>query len=239
MTGMMSQSRSADAEPEQLRRSHRLPLAMALTVVLVVVLGWVVAFSSLLGVRNVTVLGAHTLSVQQVRAAAAVRHGTPLLRLDTAAVRRRVATLPGVADVRVHVSYPSTVVIEIAERAPVGYEQSGAQFNLIDKSGAAFESVSVAPASLPRFALPTGVTARATGEAVATVAGALAPSVLSQLAEISADDPASISLILRDGRTVTWGSSAQSGDKARLLPALLARPGRTFDVSDPSLIVVR
>ena len=70
-------------------------------------------------------------------------------------------------------------------------------------------------------------------------ASALPGSVLSLLATIQADDPAGISLVLRDHRVVRWGSPDRSSDKARVLSALLARPGTVFDVSDPDLVYAR
>ena len=41
------------------------------------------------------------------------------------------------------------------------------------------------------------------------------------------------SKVLRDGRTVLWGSADESALKAEVLVALLDGPGRTFDVSVP------
>jgi cell division protein FtsQ len=45
--------------------------------------------------------------------------------------------------------------------------------------------------------------------------------------------------VLRDHRVVRWGSPDRSSDKARVLSALLARPGTVFDVSDPDLVYAR
>ena len=43
-----------------------------------------------------------------------------------------------------------------------------------------------------------------------------------------------ISLVLRDGRVVVWGSAEQSEDKAAVLAALLrARDAQRYDVSVP------
>ena len=65
------------------------------------------------------------------------------------------------------------------------------------------------------------------------------PKLLALLATIQADDPAGISLVLRDNRIVRWGGPDRSSDKARVLAALLARPGTVFDVSDPDLVYAR
>ena len=42
-----------------------------------------------------------------------------------------------------------------------------------------------------------------------------------------------IELVLRDGRTVTWGSAEESEQKAAVLVRLLQQPARHYDVSVP------
>jgi cell division protein FtsQ len=42
-----------------------------------------------------------------------------------------------------------------------------------------------------------------------------------------------ISLVLRDGRTVVWGSADESGLKAKVLAVLLRQRAQTYDVSVP------
>ena len=236
-------SRPAAAGPVAARPLRRLPLVGAGAGVFVLIAVWVVAFSPLLGVRTVAVSGTRSLTVAQIRSAAAVSHGSPLIRLDTAAIRARVEALPEVASASVTVTYPSTVRIRVVERVPVGYLANvgtgGSSFVLVDGSGAQYTEVTAAPAGLPRFALPSGSGAQATGHAVAVVAAALSKPTLAALAQISADTPDSISLILRDGRTVSWGSAERSQQKAALLPALLTQAGSHFDVSNPGLVVVR
>jgi cell division protein FtsQ len=219
------------------RRSARRIALVAGTVAVIAVLVWVALFSSLLGAKRVRVRGADDVSAARVRSVADVPQGRPLLRLDTGAIARRVETLPDVAAASVHVSYPSTVVITVTERVAVGYLVANGRVVLVDKSGKQFRTVSAAPARLPRFAIPAGATA--TGHAVATVAGALTAPVLHKLSLISASDPSAITLQLRDGRSVEWGSADRSADKAQVLPALLARPGTDFDVSNPDLVVAR
>jgi cell division protein FtsQ len=227
----------------ELPAPRKLPYVVAAATVLVLVAVWIVGFSSALGARTVTVSGTHALTADQIRTAASIDRGAPLVRLDTAAVRRRVEALPDVASASVSVSYPSTVRISVIERVPVGYlanvDAGGSSYVLVDGSGAQYREVASAPAGLPRFALPSGTAAEATGHAVAVVAASLTPAVLAQLAQISADTPAAITLVLRDGRTVGWGSDERSAQKSALLGALLAQPGTHYDISNPLLAVVR
>jgi cell division protein FtsQ len=183
--------------------------------------------------------GTDVLTPAQVRAAAAVKHGAPLIRLDTGAIARRVQRLPEVKSVRVDTSYPNTVTIDIVERTPVGYLVSGSAFTLVDGSGVRYRTVATRPAKLPLFEIPSGAAGDAAAAAVAGVAADLTGGLLSRVASISALDPSSITLLLTDHRVVRWGSADRSADKARILPTLLLQPGTTFDVSNPDQVVAR
>ena len=100
------------------RRRPRL-LAVAGLVVLVVLV-WLVGFSSVLATRSVTVTGLGDPGEQEVVvAAAAVPIGTPLARVDTGGAVDRVAKIPTVASVSVSRSWPSTVVVSVQRKVPV------------------------------------------------------------------------------------------------------------------------
>jgi cell division protein FtsQ len=201
---------------------------------------WITAFSPVLGVRSVQVRGNRLLTQAEVRSAAAVKHGAPLLRLDTAAIARRVEQLPEVKSATVDTHLPNTVTVTVVERAAVGFIQKADDaFVLVDAEGTQFRTVKLRPRRLPLLVLPGGAQASPSSAAVATVAGDLDAGLLSRIQSIQALDPTAITLVLTDGRVVRWGSVARSADKARLLPALLAQPGTQFDVSNPDLVVSR
>jgi cell division protein FtsQ len=226
------------AAPPAHRRAAVIVAAAVLLVAVVVV--WVVGFSSVLGVKTVTVRGETAGSADRIRAAAHIAAGAPLLRLDTEALARRVEKLPEIASASVHTAYPNAVVITVVERVAVGYVETGARFTLVDRTGDQFGSVAVRPRAIPLFALPDGPAARTSGAAVASVAAALPSILLSRVASIQAFDPNAITLLLTDHRVVSWGSAADAGEnaaKARILPTLLTQPGTRFDVSDPTQVV--
>ena len=226
--------RAPDVEkpPSPLRR-RRVVLGVAAGVVLVLVATWLVAFSSAFGVRSIEVHGTHVLTVAQVESAAAIKHGTPLVRLDTSAVTRRIEKLPEVESAQVSTSFPSTVVITVTERIAVGYVRRSGHVVLVDKSGDQYRAVAGAPRGLPRFVLGSGSDARAVGAAVASVAAALPRAASRQVTSIEALDPNSITIVLTHGRVVQWGSAARTAEKARLLPVLLRRHASQINVSDP------
>lgn len=222
------------------RPSRRAVVAGAAGLLAVILLIWIVAFSSVLGVKTVQVRGNRLLTASEVQSAAAVKHGTPLMRLDTGPIVRRVQKLPEVKSVSVGTSYPNTVTITIVERVAVGFiDRGGNSFELVDATGAQFRTVSVRPRQLPLFVLPTGPQAGPSAAAVATVAGDLDRALLARIQSIQALDPTAITLLLTDSRVVAWGSVDRSADKARILPTLLQQPGTQFDVSDPDQVVAR
>jgi cell division protein FtsQ len=225
--------RPIDGDPPQSRQRRTILIGVAAAAILAIIATWLIAFSSVFGVRSVEVHGNHVLTAEQIRAAADIRHGTPLVRVDTAAITKRVERLAEVASAQVSTSFPSTVVITVEERVPVGYIRRGGHVTLIDHTGAAYRKVAVAPSRLPRFVLPSGSHRRATGAAVADVAAALPPAVLHQVRSIEALDPSSITLVLSHGRVVRWGGAARTADKARLLPVLLKHHVATVDLTDP------
>jgi len=233
MTGLLERGMAAAAPSRWPAR--RWPV-LAAVAVLALVAGWLVGFSSLLGVRTVTISGEHRVTAGQISAAAGIRHGTPLARLDTGAVRDRIAAIPAIRSVTVSTSYPATVRIKVTERVAVGYRLDADGAVLVDAANVQFGTLPKAPRGLPELEV-TGDPERAA--AAATVAGALPASFAGAVSRIAVPTVQSITLTLTDGRTVLWGGTDRSGEKAKLVPVLVHQPGRYFDVSDPSSVISR
>ena len=230
--------RPAPAGPA--RSSRRGPLLgiVAALVALVAAAVYVVGFTGVLGVRQVTVTGVRALSADQVRAAAAVPDGRPLARVDTGVVADHVRALPGVERVAVARSWPGTLRITITERQGVAVVKRAGAYWLVAPDGVVFQRVPARP-KLPLLDLadvgPDSPPARAALAAVT----ALPPRLLAGVATVRAATPEQVTLTLTDGRTVFWGGGEDSAAKASVLGALLTRPGRHYDVSTPSVVTVR
>ncbi|MBI3685754.1 MAG: FtsQ-type POTRA domain-containing protein [Actinobacteria bacterium] len=208
--------------------------------VLLVAAGWVVGFTGVFGVRHVVVNGVTgTVTVETVQRAAAVPLGDPLARLDVSGIAGRVGRLPGVAHVRVSRAWPATARIDVVERSPVAVVPDGPALWLVDVDGVLFERVKVVPATLPRLVLVHPHQIGLAGRAALTVLGALPSAIRAKVSVVEAPTGYSVTLGLRDGRTVVWGGADDSALKARVLAVLLARPGSMYDVSTPSVAVVR
>ncbi len=232
--------RRFSARSRQGRWHAALPWLIAIAVVVVPagIVGLVYG-SSALAVRDVRVVGVKVLSPDQVAAAAAIRPGTPLARLDTDAVRGRVAKLAPVHSVEVDRQWPHRVVVRVVERTAVAAVPSNGRYILIDSSGVAFHSVAARPAGLPVFAVDTPGPRDESTRAALTVLDALTPQLRAQLQKLSASRPTRIRLELAKGRTVVWGDATDNAAKAKVATALLARPGAEIDVSAPGVVTVR
>ena len=230
------------ARARQRRLRAALPWAVGAGVVLVVgALVWMVYGTSVLGVREVRVVGTEVLTPSQVEEAAAVRLREPLARVDLDGVRARVQGLAAVDRAVVSRSWPSAVVVEVVERTPVAAVAApgGKQFTLIDGDGVAYRTVQRKPAGLPLAKLAAPGPADVNTRAALTVLGSLTDELREQLVQISVEAPARIELRLRKDRTVIWGDDTASETKAQVSTALLKRDGKTIDVSAPSVVTIR
>ncbi|GAA1628098.1 cell division protein FtsQ/DivIB [Actinoplanes couchii] len=202
-------------------------------------LTWLVYGTSVLGVRDVRVVGAEILTADQIRAAAAVQPDLPLARVDLDEVGARVRGLPAVDHVVVDRSWPSAVVIEVVERTPVAAVPAGEQFQLIDDEGVPFRVVAALPAGLPLARLDNPGSADANTTSALTVLTALSDDLREQLVAISVDKAVDIRLELRKGRVVVWGDDTNSDRKSQVATALLRQKGDEIDVSAPAVVTIR
>lgn len=211
-------------------------LLVALVLTLLVAGGvWLVYFSSVLAVSGVQVHGTSVLSPSAVRRAAAVPTGTPLATVDLGSIGARLRRLPAVRSVDVSRAWPSSVRVDVVERRAVAVVEPaspGGRLQGIDASGVLFRSYPVRPRHLPVIRSEPGAGSAALAEA-ATVAGSLPPALADRVSYVRVRTVDRITLQLRGGHSVLWGSASASADKARVLTVLLAQKASSYDVSVP------
>ncbi|MFC9928895.1 cell division protein FtsQ/DivIB [Streptomyces sp. NPDC127190] len=238
--------------PPPVRRLGRVRLrAVVVLAAAVVLLGagvWVLYGSEWLRVERVTVSGTRVLTPAEVREAAAVPVGAPMISVDTDAIearlRRKLARIDAVDVVR---SWPHGIGLKVIERTPVLLVPKGAKFIEVDHEGVRFATVSQAPKGVPLLEL----SASRSGSGAASFRRFGVDRLDREAVRIAADLPAAVAgatravqvrsyddivVELGDGRTVAWGSDENGRAKARALTALMkAAPGaRHFDVSVPT-----
>src|SRR5450830_1253121 len=87
---------------------------------LVLVTGFVLLHSPVFEVRKVLVRGNHFLSEEKVRSAADIGLGVNIFNLKMAGVSANLKQVPMIKEAQVNRSLPSTVIITVVERVPLG-----------------------------------------------------------------------------------------------------------------------
>lgn len=213
-------------------------LASVLVALAATGLGLILYFTPVMSARSIIVTGIGAVTRDEVLDAAKVRLGTPLLQINTDGVANRVAAIRRVASARVQRQYPSALRITIVERVPVVVKDFPDGPHLYDRDGVDFATAPPPPA-LPYIDVDNPGPNDPATKAALEVLTALRPEVAGQVGRIAAPSVASITLTLADGRTVIWGTTDRTEEKAEKLAALLTQPGRTYDVSSPDLPTVK
>jgi cell division protein FtsQ len=208
---------------------------------LIVGVAWALLGSSFLVVRSVQVSGSVRVPRATILAAARIRIGTPLIRIDTGAVARRVERIPQVQSARVVRSWPDAVVIWVTSRTAVLAVPARGGYELVDAYGVALAWRPARPAGLPVLRSPAGPVAALRGNPAVFAAGTVVRGLTAPLRRlvtaVRAAGPGAVTLVLRGGVTVLWGGQDREAAKASELVILLRTRARYYDVSDPGTAV--
>jgi cell division protein FtsQ len=223
------------------RAGRRLAVWLLLTAMAVAGgLTWALLGSGLFAVRTVVVTGTRVVPQSEVLAVAAVKPGTPLIRVNTSRIAGRVLTIRQVLAVQVSKAWPDRVVIAVRERTPALAVLVSSGFDLIDPYGVVVQLVEARPASLPLYTTSRPVSALRGDpdvRAAAAVVGELPAALRSSVTSVTAPDPDQVTLQLRNGVTVVWGGPGDAAAKAKELTVLMRTRARYYDVSSPATAV--
>ncbi|MEF3404999.1 FtsQ-type POTRA domain-containing protein [Agromyces sp. CCNWLW203] len=211
------------------------------SIVALVVVVAVGAYSPLMALREVRVEGASRIPAAEVQAAFDDTLGTPLPLIARADVLAALSAFPLIETYSTETIPPGTLVVRIVERVPVGVVDTGSGLELVDAAGVVIERPEERPEGQPLI-----VTDGVAGEgfrAAAAVIRSLPAEVRGQLIGASAETADDVRLELSSGATVVWGSAEESAAKAAVLARLMAAaPPDTvgeYDVSSPASAVTR
>ncbi len=230
-----------EARATQVRRRfwHR-ALWGLLAVAAAAALVWTIWWSPVLAVRTVEVSGVTGPEASKVLALVQVPAGTPLARVDSAAVTARVRSQVTLGEVSVERSWPSTLVVHVVPRTPaIIIRNPQGQLEVVDRTGVSYATVSRAPAGVPLASASSSaaMTPAAVGAAISVVE--VLPEDLS--ATVSALTVSTADLVtFRLGKTtVVWGGAGDAARKLAVLEALLRTSPSFVDVSAPDFPVTR
>ncbi len=200
---------------------------------------WALLDSRFFVVRSVQVTGLHRVSRPQVLAAAAIPIGLPLIRVDAAAVSRRVGVITQVQSARVTRSWPDGIVIHVTERSPELAVADGSGYDLVDRFGVVVVSAARRPPRMPLFRPAGPLLGNPAVAAAVAVLHELPAPLSGRLMSVTAPAADDVTLDLTGGVTVVWGSPGGAAAKARVLTVLMRTHARLYDVSAPTVATTR
>lgn len=214
-------------------------LGSIVALVLVVAVG---AYSPLMALREVRVEGASRIPVAEVQAAFDDTLGTPLPLISRADVLAALSDFALIETYSTETIPPGTLVVRIVERVPVGVIDTGEGLELVDAAGVVIERPAERPEGQPLITAEGGIAGEGF-RAAAAVIRSLPAEVRVQLVGASAATADDVRLELASGATVVWGSAEESTQKAAVLAKLMAAapPDAVdeYDVSSPKSAVTR
>ncbi|MGD0373983.1 MAG: FtsQ-type POTRA domain-containing protein [Streptosporangiaceae bacterium] len=211
-------------------------------VAIVAGLAWALLGSSLLVVRSVQVTGERQVSRAEVLQAAGIRLGTPLIRVNTTKVARRVEQLTQVQSAKVSRDWPDKVVISVQERSPALAVAMQGGFGLIDGFGVVVREEARKPPAMPLLTAPvpgagTSLRGSPAVRAAVAVVRELPAQLRHRVKSVSAPSATAVTLQLTRGITILWGGSDRPAAKVSELSILMRAHASYYDVSDPSVAV--
>ena len=230
-------------------------------VAIVAGVAWALLGSRFLIVRSVEVTGTGPMvSRADVLAAAHIRLGVPLIRVNTSAVAHRVGGIRQVESAQVSRNWPDRVVISVRLRTPVFAVAVPGGYALVDAFGVDVRDSARRPPGLPLLSLTAGPGVTSVGDgagggwadgpggvpslrdsALARVGAAvlrdLPPRIGPQVRTVSVAASSDVSLRLADGAVIVWGDTSRSAEKAKELSLLMRKHAHLYDVSAPGTAV--
>jgi cell division protein FtsQ len=207
---------------------------------IVAAVAWALLGSRFFVVRGVRVTGLHRVSRSQALAAAAVPMGLPLIRVDTAAVSRRVDAITQVQSAQVTRSWPDAIVINVTERTPALAVANGSGYDLVDRFGVVVVSAAPRlPRGMPIFRPAGRLRGNPAVAAAVAVLHELPAGLAGRLRWLAAPSADGVTLHLSGGVTVIWGAPGRAAAKARVLAVLMRTHARIYDVSQPTIATTR
>lgn len=197
-------------------------------------------FSPVLVTRSVRVEGVPSGVVSTIVGRAAVPMGTPLAKVDTRAISRKVIVMAALAEVTVSRSYPGTILIRATLRVPaLAVKDPQGQVQVVDAQGVAYATVSAAPKGVPLIDTVESPPSMESMRAAMTVLRALSPGQRGKVTNVTVLGPNMVTFKLGPV-TVVWGGASEPELKVKVMTALLMQKGvGTIDVSAPRTPVIR
>jgi cell division septal protein FtsQ len=229
-----SERRRFAADARRRRRNALIAAGAVVALALFVVVG---AFTPLMAVREVQVIGAGTVSQGDVERALARFDGRPLALVDDADVHRALEPFPLIQRYAVERVPPHTLVVRIEERVPVVSVQGDDGYAFYDAAGVLLGRGEAPPAGVPAASGSVVDLSSAAFQSAARTLRDMPSGLREQIVEVAASSAQDVTFTLANGVQVLWGDADRIQSKAAVLQTMISslgdRPVELIDVSSP------
>ena len=200
-----------------------------LFVIIVLVTGFILLNSPVFEVRKVLVRGNNFLDEEKILAVADIGLGVNIFKLKIADITSNLKQLPMIKETQVARSLPSSVVITVVERVPLGLLPAKEGFIKVDEDGVYLAG---AGAGTPGLPVITGVEVDLAGPGQVLVSERLSSAldVISELpagfttnlTEVHVDGDGQINIYTTEGYQCRFGLPQQIREKGQILQQVLS-----------------
>ena len=219
------QSRRVDVMRAKGRRRLRV-LLLIIAVLSLGVGGYFLSKSSLFDVDEIVIEGVSTELEGEVREAADINKGKPLLEVDSSSSSKRIEAIPWVREARISRSWGGTITIRVSTREPVAAFLSEEGWVVVDIEGRVLDKEDELPYDL--LPIEEEVGSLSIGEwapeqviPLIQVAGTISTELTGDVSSIKGGNQ--IELLLFGGGKILFGDSSDIEEKALAAATILSQ----------------
>ncbi|MDF9409924.1 FtsQ-type POTRA domain-containing protein [Pelotomaculum isophthalicicum JI] len=184
--------------------------------------------SPLFEIKQVVIRGNLYLAEENIRTEADINMGINIFKINLAAVADKLKMMPMIKDARVTRVLPSTVLINVTERRPLGLLPVGNSFVEVDEEGICLQK---AGSGVPGIPIITGIKVDAPGlgervkaehlEDALMMTSGLPDEVINKLSEVHVDQNGQIKAYTLDRIQCRLGEAVDIREKGVVLARIL------------------
>lgn len=188
-----------------------------------------VAYSPLMAVKTIEVSGTSSIDPATIEVALSGQLGTPLPLVNADDIAAALGAFPAVQSFSLESVPPSTLIVRIIERTPIGSLAADGGYQLVDSAGVVMATTPEPPAGVP--VLDVAGTNTDAFHTVGSMLVTLPADLRGRATSAGADGASDAWFQLADGPKVVWGDANDGALKLKVLQALLVSSGGASEIN--------
>lgn len=188
-----------------------------------------VAYSPLMAVKTIEVSGTSSIDPTAIEVALSGQIGTPLPLVNADDIAAALGAFPAVQSFSLESVPPSTLIVRIIERTPIGSLAADGGYQLVDSAGVVMATTPEPPAGVP--VLDVAGTNTDAFHAVGSMLLTLPADLRGRAVTAGASGGSDAWFQLADGPKVVWGDANDAALKLKVLQALLVTSGGASEIN--------